>query len=131
MISMHLRTRPLASKESEASEHSRISAFCPRFQYTLELIGRRWVGAIVRTMLAEPRRFNEILASIPGLSDRLLAERLRELEQEGIVKRIVHASRPVRVTYELTDCGRSLEPVIRSVADWAERWVNAVPEGAR
>ncbi len=61
--------------------------------------------------------------SIPGLSDRLLTERLRELETEGIVERVVHGERPVRVSYELTTCGRSLEPVIRSVSEWAEAWV--------
>jgi len=107
----------------EVSEHAEISAFCPRYQYTLELIGRRWVGAILRALLREPRRFNEMLAAIPGLSDRLLTERLRELENEGIVRRVVHAERPVRVTYELTPCGKSLEPIIRSVGEWAEAWV--------
>jgi DNA-binding HxlR family transcriptional regulator len=121
---MNLRTEPLVVLHSESAEHEQISAFCPRFQYTLELIGRRWVGAILRALMGPPRRFNEILAAIPGLSDRLLTERLRELETEGIVARVVHACRPVRVTYELTSCGRSLEPVIRSVSEWAEAWVN-------
>lgn len=122
---MHLRDEPVAGTHSEASEHDEIRAFCPAFQYTLELIGSRWVGAIIRTLLSQPRRFNEILAAIPGLSDRLLTERLRELERQGIVQRVVHGERPVRVTYELTACGRSLEPIIRSVADWAESWVHA------
>jgi DNA-binding HxlR family transcriptional regulator len=120
---MNLRTEPLETTHTEAAEHGEISAFCPRFQYTLELIGRRWVGAILRALLGAPRRFNEILAAIPGLSDRLLTERLRELETEGIVARIVHGGRPIRVTYELTPCGHSLEPVIHSVSDWAEAWV--------
>ena len=120
---MNLRTEPLAAAHNEAADHGDISPFCPRFQYTLELIGRRWVGAILRTLLNAPRRFNEILAAIPGLSDRLLTERLRELETEGIVARVVHRERPVRVSYELTECGRSLEPVIRSVGEWAEVWV--------
>src|SRR5271154_3245005 len=112
---MNLRTEPIVVTHGESTDHDTISPFCPRFQYTLELIGRRWVGAILRTLMAAPRRFNEILASIPGLSDRLLTERLRELETEGIVERVVHGERPVRVCYELTACGRSLEPVIRSV----------------
>src|SRR5579872_1166034 len=110
---MHLRKQPAASSHREPSEPAEITAFCPRFQYTLELIGRRWVGAILRTLFAGPRRFNEILAAIPSLSDRLLTERLRELENESVVRRIVHAERPVRVTYELTECGRSLEPIVR------------------
>ena len=121
---MNLRDKPLAVARSEASKHAELSAFCPRYQYTLELIGRRWVGAILRALLREPKRFNEILSSIPGLSDRLLTERLRELEDEGIVRRTVHGERPVRVTYELTPCGTSLEPIIRSVGEWAEAWVS-------
>lgn len=121
---MNLRCKPLPTPDAGTTERQEISAFCPRFQYTLELIGRRWVGAIIRTLLRAPRRFNEILAAVPGLSDRLLTERLRELENEGIVRRTVHAERPVRVTYELTECGCSLEPVVRSVSDWAEKWVS-------
>ena len=121
---MHLRTEPIAVTHSNSTDQNEMSPFCPRFQYTLELIGRRWVGAILRTLMAAPRRFNEILAAIPGLSDRLLTERLRELESEGIVVRIVHGERPVRVCYELTPCGRSLGPIICSVAEWAEAWVH-------
>jgi len=120
---MNLRTEPLAVQHDETIAGGAISPFCPRFQYTLELIGRRWVGAILRALLNGPRRFNEILAAIPGLSDRLLTERLRELEGEGILVRFVADARPVRVTYELTPCGRSLEPVIQSVSAWAEAWV--------
>ena len=117
----HLRDKPVALFHKQSDQA--LSAFCPRFQYTLELIGRRWIGAILRTLVPGPRRFNEILTAIPGLSDRLLSERLRELENEGIIVRSVHDERPVRVTYELTPCGRSLEPVLRAVADWAEAWV--------
>lgn len=118
---MHLRKSPLASQR-EASEHP-ISGFCPRFQYVVELIGRRWIGAILRYLFGQPRRFNEILSAIPGLSDRLLTERLRELEDVGIARRVVHDERPVRVTYELTECGRSLEPIVKDLGEWAETWV--------
>jgi DNA-binding HxlR family transcriptional regulator len=121
---MHLRDEPITGKPSEASEHE-MSDFCPAFQYAVELVGSRWVGAIIRALVAQPRRFNELLAAIPGISDRLLTERLRELERQGIVRRVVHGERPVRVSYELTSCGRSLEPVVRSVAEWAETWVHA------
>jgi DNA-binding HxlR family transcriptional regulator len=122
-MDMQLRKQPAVPSHSEASEHDEISAFCPRFQCTVELIGRRWVGAILRSLFAQPRRFNEILAAVPGLSDRLLTERLRELETVGIVRRTVHEERPVRVSYELTDCGRSLEPIVRALGEWAESWV--------
>lgn len=122
---MRLSLAPSPQVPEQTSHRAEISAFCPRFQYAVELIGRRWVGAILRTLIGQPRRFNEIMAAIPGLSDRLLTERLRELENEGVVRRIVHDERPVRVTYELTECGESLEPIIRSVGEWAEAWVQA------
>src|ERR1051325_2511015 len=99
------------------------SAFCPRYHYAVELIGRRWTGAIVRMLLDQPRRFAELAASIPDLSDRMLAERLRELEQEGVVARTVIPEIPVRVEYALTPMGRDLEASIRAIGKWAEEWL--------
>ena len=99
------------------------SRFCPRFHHAVELIGRRWSGAIIRAMMPGAQCFNEILATVPGLSDRLLTERLRELESEGVVRRTVIAGPPVRVSYQLTESGRALEPVIEALSHWAERWV--------
>jgi DNA-binding HxlR family transcriptional regulator len=100
---------------------------CPRFHYAVELLGRRWIGAIISMLMSGPRRFNELLGAVPGLSDRLLTERLRELEREGIVLRTVHDERPVRVTYALTESGESLGPILQQISDWAERWVEFVP----
>jgi DNA-binding HxlR family transcriptional regulator len=74
-------------------------------------------------LLQGPQGFNELLGSIPGLSDRLLTERLRELESEGLVGRTVIPGPPVRVRYELTPAGKDLESVIDSLGRWAERWV--------
>jgi len=100
------------------------SKVCARFHHAVELIGRRWTGAIISVMLNHgPQGFNGLLGSIPGLSDRLLTERLRELESEGLVRRTVIPGPPVRVSYELTQSGKSLEPVIESLGRWAERWV--------
>jgi len=96
---------------------------CPRYHYAVELIGRRWAGAIIRMLLAEPRLFVELAASIPDLSDRMLAERLRELEQEGIVVRTVIPEIPVRIEYALTPKGRALEASIRALGEWAEKWL--------
>ena len=96
---------------------------CRRFHHAVELIGRRWTGAILRGLLSGPARFSELRTAIPDLSDRLLCERLRELESEGIVARSVAAASPGRVEYELTDKGRALEGSILAIADWAERWV--------
>jgi DNA-binding HxlR family transcriptional regulator len=118
---MHLRDRPLEPRDDAPADG--MSQFCPRFQYAIELIGRRWVGAIMRVLVVGPARFNEILAAVPGLSDRLLTERLRELEREGIVTRTVSPGRPIRVTYEVTDCGRSLSEIICKIGTWSESWV--------
>jgi DNA-binding HxlR family transcriptional regulator len=96
---------------------------CAKFHHAVELIGRRWSGAIISSMIAQPRCFNEFLAAVPGLSDRLLTERLRELESEGLVRRTVIAGPPVRVSYELTASGKDLEPAIEALGKWAEKWV--------
>jgi len=98
-------------------------ALCPRFHIAIELVGKRWTGAIVRTLIAGPRRFNELLARVTGISDRLLSERLRELEAAGIVRRDVDAGPPVRVAYELTCSGHELEPAMCALEVWAEKWV--------
>jgi DNA-binding HxlR family transcriptional regulator len=102
-------------------------ALCPRFHQAVELIGRRWTGAVIRILLAGPRRFNEILPLVPGISDRLLTERLRELENAGIVHREVQGTSPVRVVYELTESGRDLEGSLDAIGHWAERWISGIP----
>lgn len=108
--------------------------FCPRFHRAVELIGRRWTGAILRAMLHDAVRFSELRHAVPGLSDRLLSERLKELEAEGIVVRVVRPETPVRVEYHLTEKGRALQSVIEAVSAWAERWIelpDAAAEGDR
>lgn len=86
------------------------------------MIGRRWSGAIINALVPGPQCFNELLATVPGLSDRLLSARLRELESEGIVVREVVPGPPVRVRYALTEAGHALEPVILEIGQWAARW---------
>jgi len=99
------------------------SDFCPRYHHAVELVGRRWAGAIVRALLAGPRRFNELRGAIPDISDRMLAERLRELELEGVLTRTVLPETPVRVEYALTPKGHALETAVLAIAAWAEHWV--------
>lgn len=103
--------------------HTDSSSFCPYFHHAIELVGRRWSGAILRSLLQGNQRFTDIRTSIPGLSDRLLSERLKELESEGLVTRQVYAETPVRIEYELTDKGRDLEGAIGALTDWADRWL--------
>jgi DNA-binding HxlR family transcriptional regulator len=104
------------------------TAFCPRYHKAVELIGRRWSGAVIRALMSGITRFSELSEIVPGLSDRMLAERLKELEAEGIVLRSVIPETPVRVEYTLTEKGRDLEAVMQALSGWAERWVT--PEEA-
>jgi DNA-binding HxlR family transcriptional regulator len=98
---------------------------CPRYERAVEILGRRWTGLIVRALPAGRTRFSEFTASIPGLRDRLLSERLKELEAEGIVTRCVSPQTPVRVDYRLTEKGEALGDVVDAVSAWANRWVSA------
>src|SRR5438067_11282682 len=93
------------------------------FQRAIELIGKRWTGAVVRALIPAPPRFNHLLMGIPGISDRVLTERLRELEYENLVERLVDPGPPVRVSYRLTPRGRALSPVIASVDAWVADWL--------
>lgn len=99
------------------------SSFCPRFLHAVELVGRRWTGSILRVLLSGHARYHELRTAIPDLSDRMLSERLRELEAEGIVSRSVIPESPVRVEYALTEKGRALENAIVAIAEWAEKWL--------
>ncbi len=86
----------------------------------MELIGRRWTGAILFKLVDGPLYFRELLASVPGISDRLLSIRLRELEAEGLVERSVHAGPPARVSYCLSGAGKELEPALAELYGWAQ-----------
>lgn len=112
---------PVTSTQVQAEQPSCV---CPHFHAGIELIGKRWTGAIVCALTERPMRFGELRKAIPGLSDRLLSQRLRELEGEGLVGREVEAGTPVRVTYSLTEMGAELEPSIRELKVWARRWVS-------
>ena len=98
------------------------SPFCPAYTQAIEIIGRRWTGAIIRTLLSGATRFSELAAAIPGLSDRLLSERLKELECQGIVERHVLPTTPVKIEYSLTAKGLALSHVVRAVNEWATEW---------
>ena len=114
----------------EAAADVQSRAFCPQFHHAVELIGRRWTGAIVRVLLQGPHRFSELAGAVPGMSERLLAQRLRELEAEGLVLRRVLPGPPVGVEYELTRAGHELETVVTAVAEWAHRWAPPAEGGS-
>ncbi|MGZ6304825.1 MAG: winged helix-turn-helix transcriptional regulator [Ktedonobacteraceae bacterium] len=96
---------------------------CPRYEHAIQLLGKRWTGLILDSLLDGSRRFCELTATVEGLSDRVLSDRLRELEAEGIVERIVYPQIPVRVEYRLTEKGHDLRPVVQSIHEWAEHWI--------
>jgi DNA-binding HxlR family transcriptional regulator len=98
-------------------------SFCPTFQRAVELLGRRWTGAIARALLRGPLRFSELARAIPEISDRALSQRLKELEAEAILVRRVDTGSPVRVEYVLTEKGKALEQVVRGIEEWAHHWV--------
>jgi DNA-binding HxlR family transcriptional regulator len=98
---------------------------CPHYHRAVELIGRRWAGAILYTLTNGPMRFADVKESVPGMSDRLLSQRLKELEQAGLVRREVQPGSRVQVSYELTKKGQSLEPAMGVLRDWARRWHSA------
>lgn len=106
------------------SDRDNANAVCPLYHRAVELVGRRWTGAILMVLLQGASRFTDIVHAVPGLSDRLLSERLKELEAEGIVVRTVHPETPVRIEYHLTDKGRDLSGVAEAVTQWASRWLS-------
>ena len=103
---------------------------CGRFHRAVELIGGRWTGAVIHLLMNGRMRFAELRSAIPDISDRMLSERLRELEAEGILARIVVPETPVRVEYELTEKGHALEQALCAVGKWAEKWM-IEPRAAR
>ncbi|CAI8035120.1 HTH-type transcriptional regulator YodB [Geodia barretti] len=95
---------------------------CPRYERAIEVLGKKWNCLIIRSMLSAPRRFSDISNYVEGLSDRLLSQRLQELEQSGIVERRVYDSKPVMVEYSLTEKGLGFRQVVEAIQRWADQW---------
>ena len=105
-------------------EPSPVPGCCAFYHEAVELIGRRWTGAIVAVLIDHgPLRFSEIRQAVPGVSDRLLSERVRELEDRGVVARTVHPGPPISVTYDVTTMGRELRPALHQLRSWAQQWL--------
>jgi DNA-binding HxlR family transcriptional regulator len=103
---------------------------CPLFHRAVELVGRRWTGAIIFVLLKGRTRFAGLRAAIPDITDRMLSERLRELEQEGVVERCVIPDTPVKVEYALTEKGRALATAVDALGAWAHEWMEDPAERA-
>ena len=111
--------KPIASVEPNTT----LTHICPRYEHAVQILGKRWTGLLLLALMDGPRRFCELTSLVEGLSDRVLSDRLRELELEGIVNRVVYPQIPVRVEYQLTEKGRALKPVVEAIHAWAEKWV--------
>jgi DNA-binding HxlR family transcriptional regulator len=119
-MAMGLEPEATGSRQAGSGE----PACCPLYHEAVELIGRRWTGAILAVLLDHGAlRFSEIAQAVPELSDRLLSERVKELESRGLVARHVEPGPPVRVSYELTAMGRELQPAVRELTSWAQQWL--------
>ena len=103
--------------------HRYSTELCPRFQAAVELLGKRWTTLILRVLLDGPARFGELTASLQVISERMLSERLKELEEQEVVERRVISGPPVRVEYRLTPKGEALGRVVRVLGKWAEEWI--------
>jgi DNA-binding HxlR family transcriptional regulator len=102
---------------------------CPRYLAAMSFLGKKWTGLILRSLMDGPRRFTAMSAYVPGLSDRLLSQRLQELEEAGIVERRVYSKKPVLVEYSLTEQGQALREVVEAIQRWADVWgTTTVPQ---
>src|SRR5436305_12898197 len=108
---------------TEMTQFAPMGSICTRYEHSIQLLGKRWTGLLLDALMEGPRRFCELTTTVEGLSDRVLSDRLRELEVEGVVERIVYPQIPVRVEYKLTEKGLALKPVVEAIHKWAEKWV--------
>src|SRR5437763_10458427 len=116
----------MATKPTTATEMTQFTAtgsICPRYEHAIQLLGKRWTGLLLYALMEGPQRFCELTATVEGLSDRVLSDRLRGLEVEGVVERTVYPQIPVRVEYKLTEKGLALKPVVEAIHEWANKWV--------
>jgi DNA-binding HxlR family transcriptional regulator len=117
-----MRSRGKAAGRTAGDGHI-VSDRCPSFQAAVELAGRRWNGAVLLAASLGARRYSEFLTAVPGISDRLLAQRLRELEAAVLIMREVTPTTPVQINYLLTERGAELVEAMRPLIEWSERWL--------
>lgn len=99
------------------------TTMCPKYELAAELLCKRWTGLIIRVLMGGPKRFKDVKEQIQGMSDKMLAERMKELEAAGVLTRNVYPETPVRIEYELTDMGRDMKKVIEEIQAWGEKWM--------
>ncbi|SEJ47484.1 transcriptional regulator, HxlR family [Propionispira arboris] len=102
-------------------------SLCPRYEIAFELLGKKWTGLIIRSLLDGPKRFSALSEIIPHMSAKVLADRFKELERLGIIVRNVYPETPVRIEYCLTEKGKALQPALDEIQKWAENWITLDP----
>jgi len=95
---------------------------CPNIERAFCLLGKRWNGLIIHVLLTGPKRFKELTNIIPGISQKMLADRLKELEEQNIIVRHVYPETPVKIVYELSEKGKALQRVMEEVKKWANEF---------
>ena len=107
-----------------------IDPYCPYYAAAMDLLGPRWAGAVLRALITGSMRFRDLARTIPGVTDRMLSQRLKDLEAGGLVERVVHPSTPVQVEYRLTAKGTALGGVLLDLNQWALDWITLPGKGA-
>ena len=115
-------------QKSNDGEEVAIEPYCPYFAAGMRLLDQRWAGTVLRTLVTGPKRFSDISAAIPGITDSTLSKRLKELESGGLLTRVVHPTTPVRVEYRLSDMGTALGEVLLQLNGWALEWIELRPD---
>ena len=115
-------------QKSNDGEEVAIEPYCPYFAAGMRLLDQRWAGTVLRTLVTGPKRFSDISAAIPGITDSTLSKRLKELESGGLLTREVHPTTPVRVEYRLSDMGTALGEVLLQLNGWALEWIELRPD---
>lgn len=96
---------------------------CPKIEASLVLLSKKWVGLIIFSLINSPMKFSDMEHFIPGISSRLLNERLKYLEKEGLINRRIFDENPIRIQYELTRKGIDLQHTFIKIGEWAEKWI--------
>ncbi|MFR1832232.1 MAG: winged helix-turn-helix transcriptional regulator [Lachnospiraceae bacterium] len=95
---------------------------------TVQLIGNKWRLLILRNLMERPYRFNELLRSLPGLSQKVLTDNLRFMEYSGLIVRTVYSEVPPRVEYSLSELGETMRPIIAALGEWGSNYQRLVRE---
>jgi DNA-binding HxlR family transcriptional regulator len=110
------------TQEEQHNQSSQDDRLTCEVETTLQVIGGRWKVLIIRELMTDVRRFGELQRGLPGITQKMLTQQLRELENDGIVHREVYPQIPPKVEYSLTDLGETLKPILYMMHEWAAKY---------